>query len=240
MDKQKALKILCITSNASMEEIKSAYRKRAKKFHPDRFNHEKSLRKKAETRMKDVNLAFQILYSLADQKINTGSGTNADSGSNITKSGISCTNNIKSEKHQGRGSNWRVVTKASIFFSELFKKIEREKPVQNKKNKAKVKNYKGRMKKRNYASQTECKFFEKKEKIKSFDTMLKKNLTTDIDFSMIKNKSIPGSQRCNLRIKYFNNRACQMQHIRGKKHFIDSVSGPVQKIVPISPVKKIT
>ena len=240
MDKQKALQILCITSNASMEEIKSAYRKRAKKFHPDRFNHEDGdvLRKKAESRMKDVNLAFQILYSPADQKIDADSGTNDDSNNNKNKSGKSNKKHIKPEKQKGRSRKWSIAAKASIFFSEIFKKIERGKPVQNKKTRAKVKNYKGRMGKSNYARHTECRFSHKKKKLKSFDSMLKKNLKADINFNMIKNKSIHKSQRIKIRSKFFNARVCQMQRIRRKKHFMDSVPGPVQKITPISPVKK--
>jgi len=243
MDKQKALQILHLTSNASMEEIKSAYRKRAKKFHPDRFNHENSLRKNAETRMKDINLAFQILYSLADSGINADSEPNVDSGSNIDKSDKSDKSDkkyIKPEKQQDRCGNWSMMIKAYIFFSEIFKKIEREKPVQNEKNKAKVNKYKRRMEKNNYARRNECRISDKKKKLKSFDSMLRKNLKTDINFPMIKNKSIHKSQRINMRIKFFNTRICQMQRIRGKKYFMDSVSGPVQKITPISPVKKIT
>ncbi len=240
MNKQKALQILCITSNASMEEIKSAYRKRAKKFHPDRFNHESPLRTKAESRMKDVNLAFQILYNPADRKIDADSGTDAGSGYNKNKSGKSNKSYIKPEKQKGRYGNWSISAKASIFFSEILKKIGRRAPVQNKKTKAKVKQYKGRMGKNNYVRHTECRFSDKKKKFKSFDSMLRKNLKTDIVFPVIKDKSINKSQRINMRSKFFKIRVCRMQRIKRKKHFMDSVSGPVQKITPISPVKKIT
>ncbi len=240
MDKQKALQILRLTSNASMEEIKSAYRKRAKRFHPDRFNHDKSLRKKAEARMKDVNLAFQILYSFTDPKIDADSGSNADFNNNKNKSGLSDKKHIKPEKHQCQGSSWSMMAKAFIFFSEIFKRTGREKSVQNKKNKAKNNKYKRRMRENNYARQNECRIFDKKKTLKPFDIMLKKNLKTNINSSMIRNKSIHKGQHINLRSKFFNIRVCQIQRIKGKRYFMDSVSGPIQKIAPISSVKKIT
>jgi DnaJ-class molecular chaperone len=50
--------ILGVSKNASAQEIKTAYRKQALSWHPDRHKEDK---KEAETRFKEINEAYQIL-----------------------------------------------------------------------------------------------------------------------------------------------------------------------------------
>ena len=50
-------KILGIKRNATDEEIKSAFRKLARKFHPDLHPHDE----KAESKFKEINEAYEIL-----------------------------------------------------------------------------------------------------------------------------------------------------------------------------------
>ncbi|MBF0235185.1 MAG: DnaJ domain-containing protein, partial [Desulfamplus sp.] len=54
-----SFKILELTKHPDMADVKKAYRIMAKKFHPDRFDHDPVLRKRAESKMKEINLAFR-------------------------------------------------------------------------------------------------------------------------------------------------------------------------------------
>lgn len=55
-------KILEISPNASVDEIKTAYRKMAKKYHPDKVNHlGESVRKQAEEKFRMVQEAYENL-----------------------------------------------------------------------------------------------------------------------------------------------------------------------------------
>ena len=57
MSKADYYETLGVNRNASKDEIKSAYRKLAMKYHPDRNPGDKS----AETKFKDATEAYQIL-----------------------------------------------------------------------------------------------------------------------------------------------------------------------------------
>lgn len=59
MDVATSFKILEIGRTSDMADLKRAYRIMAKRYHPDRFDHDPVLKKKAESRMKDINLAFK-------------------------------------------------------------------------------------------------------------------------------------------------------------------------------------
>ena len=53
-------KILGIKKGSSLEEVKKAYKLKAREWHPDRFG-DKEKKKEAELMMKDINIAFDIL-----------------------------------------------------------------------------------------------------------------------------------------------------------------------------------
>ena len=60
--KASAYKILEITEDASTDEIKSAYRRMAKKYHPDKLHHlGPDFQKDAQEKFKKVNEAYNIL-----------------------------------------------------------------------------------------------------------------------------------------------------------------------------------
>jgi len=61
MDISKALKILGLTSNPSLVEIKKAYREQVKLWHPDRYSNGSVMKKMAETNIQDANLAYAFL-----------------------------------------------------------------------------------------------------------------------------------------------------------------------------------
>jgi DnaJ domain len=58
-----ALDVLALRPGATAAEIKEAYRDMVKVWHPDRFGSDLRLRQKAEDRLKQINLAYQVLTS---------------------------------------------------------------------------------------------------------------------------------------------------------------------------------
>jgi DnaJ like chaperone protein len=61
-DTESAYKILGITSSATDEEVKTAYREMAKKYHPDRVIHlGEEVRKAAEEKFRKVNEAYEAI-----------------------------------------------------------------------------------------------------------------------------------------------------------------------------------
>ena len=57
-------KILGVSRNATDKEIKSAFRKLARKFHPDLHPHDEN----AESEFKEINEAYEILSDEAKKK----------------------------------------------------------------------------------------------------------------------------------------------------------------------------
>lgn len=53
--------ILGVSKNASQDEIKKAYRKLAKQWHPDKFNGDESKKKEAEEKFKKISEAYDTL-----------------------------------------------------------------------------------------------------------------------------------------------------------------------------------
>jgi hypothetical protein len=60
-----ALDILGLHRTATVSEIKEAYRDLVKVWHPDRFGNDIPLRRKAEERLKQINIAYQCLQGYA-------------------------------------------------------------------------------------------------------------------------------------------------------------------------------
>src|ERR687891_508371 len=58
-------RMLEIERGASLEEIKQAYRDQTKVWHPDRFSNDLRLQKKAEEKIKQLNLAYRRLCGLS-------------------------------------------------------------------------------------------------------------------------------------------------------------------------------
>src|SRR5918996_2662510 len=59
-------RVLEIERGASLEEIKQAYRDQTKVWHPDRFSNDLRLQKKAEDKIKQLNLAYRRLCGLSE------------------------------------------------------------------------------------------------------------------------------------------------------------------------------
>jgi hypothetical protein len=60
-DLEQAYEILEISSDASVDEIKQAFRELAQIWHPDRYAYNPRLQQKAESKFKDINFAYQKL-----------------------------------------------------------------------------------------------------------------------------------------------------------------------------------
>ena len=66
---RKYFKILEIKMNASMEEVKRAYKQQARKWHPDRFHQEdQEIQKKAQEYFQKVTDAFQKIQEITEQR----------------------------------------------------------------------------------------------------------------------------------------------------------------------------
>jgi DnaJ-class molecular chaperone len=61
MDIHRCRKILEVDQTASMADIYQAYKDIVNVWHPDRFTHNPRLQRKAEARIKDVNIAYATL-----------------------------------------------------------------------------------------------------------------------------------------------------------------------------------
>lgn len=61
MDIERCFEILEIEPDASSDEVKQGYKDLVHVWHPDRFPHNPRLKKKAEEKMKEVNLAYEMV-----------------------------------------------------------------------------------------------------------------------------------------------------------------------------------
>jgi DnaJ-class molecular chaperone len=87
MDIRRSLKTLEIDRTASIDDVNQAYKDIVSVWHPDRFAHNPRLRRKAEEKIKDVNIAYETLKSFYVQKQTQDEGekgslfdTDADAG----------------------------------------------------------------------------------------------------------------------------------------------------------------
>ena len=58
--------VLELTPEASLDEVKEAYRDLVKVWHPDRFAHDPKLQGKAQEKLKEINDAYQKLQEFFD------------------------------------------------------------------------------------------------------------------------------------------------------------------------------
>ncbi len=71
--------VLGVSENASDEEIKSAYRKLAKKYHPDNYA-DSPLADVAEQKMKEINEAYDAINQIRQKGRGSGSSANSTGG----------------------------------------------------------------------------------------------------------------------------------------------------------------
>ena len=73
-------KILGVPESASDEEVKKAYLKLARKYHPDNY-HENPLADLAQEKMKEINAAYEEVQKSRSNRGDRGAGSAASNGS---------------------------------------------------------------------------------------------------------------------------------------------------------------
>jgi curved DNA-binding protein CbpA len=68
MDTKRYFEILKLDSNASLSEVKQAYRDLVDVWHPDRFSHNPRLQKKAEEELEKINMAYSEACSFLESE----------------------------------------------------------------------------------------------------------------------------------------------------------------------------
>jgi DnaJ-class molecular chaperone len=68
MDIEKCFTIFELDRHASPEEVKQAYKDMVNVWHPDRFSDNPRLRKRAEEKLKEINVAYEMLKSHLSSK----------------------------------------------------------------------------------------------------------------------------------------------------------------------------
>lgn len=72
-DLDRYYKVLELEPDASLEQVKQAYRDLAKVWHPDRFSHDPRLQQKAQEKLKEINDAYERLRVLRPASYPSGS-----------------------------------------------------------------------------------------------------------------------------------------------------------------------
>lgn len=70
--------VLNVTESSSIADIKKAYRKQAKQWHPDKFYSEPEKHKIAEEKFKEINLAYEYLVQQENKKSSTVSSNSSE------------------------------------------------------------------------------------------------------------------------------------------------------------------
>ena len=68
MEIKRCFEILELDPNASVDEVKQAYKDIVNVWHPDRFSHNSRLKEKAEKKLKEVNVAYETVNSFLSSK----------------------------------------------------------------------------------------------------------------------------------------------------------------------------
>ncbi len=93
--------ILGVSRDATDEQIKSAYREKARKFHPDNFNDNPAAAEMATEKMQEINQAYDEIIKKRKNKTSGGSGYANNWGAGNTSSSSNF-NDVRQLIAQGR------------------------------------------------------------------------------------------------------------------------------------------
>lgn len=68
MELRKCFEVLEVHQNATMEEVRQAYKDLVKVWHPDRFAEDPRLRVRAEKRLKEINMAYETINAFISSR----------------------------------------------------------------------------------------------------------------------------------------------------------------------------
>ena len=74
MDIKKCFEILELERDASIAETRQAYKDIVSVWHPDRFSHNPRLKRKAEEKLKEINIAYETLMTYLSSNRALGPG----------------------------------------------------------------------------------------------------------------------------------------------------------------------
>jgi curved DNA-binding protein CbpA len=109
-DLRKNCEILGVTLDASIEEVKQSYRDLVKIWHPDRFNNDPRLQRKAQEKLKEINRAYNELCSFIIE------------GNNIKRENYQRNENEKAVNERGKNQKENDLAKKADY-SKYFHKI---------------------------------------------------------------------------------------------------------------------
>jgi hypothetical protein len=121
-DLEQCYEVLEIASDASIEDIKQAYKDLAQFWHPDRYAYNPRLQQKAEAKFKDINMAYYMLMEHFEQK---ASGTDDSSDESFQSE-----TQTQSSSNSEDGSPVEKFVKA-LFKLTLLEQSQLEKSVKN-------------------------------------------------------------------------------------------------------------
>lgn len=132
--------LLCVEANASNEEIKKAYTAEAKKWHPDRVQHNSELAAIAEKKLKDINQAYECLTDpqqfdkhaaklarrLAGESSGYGSGPGTSSSTgNGSSTGSGSSSSSASSSGNGSSTGSAAGTSGAAHFNQANSDLDK-------------------------------------------------------------------------------------------------------------------
>ena len=214
---------LVVRSDIGIAEVKRAYRTMAKKCHPDLFNNNSVLKKQAESRMKDINLAFRIACDFVNSLKKDEKAKDAKE-EHQKGAGEFDANLGKAESPVAHFFSWlkNIMASNVVRSSPLDVPIHTQNQVRSK---AKPVN-------------TKESSVNRKQKNVNFEDVLKRSseLKEKNKYSKISEQSnfVAASSKSS-----FASNKSSFRYFKRKTKFIGSYIEPIDKISPISSIKKI-
>ncbi|MBF0413903.1 MAG: DnaJ domain-containing protein [Desulfamplus sp.] len=218
---------LVVRSDIGIAEVKRAYRTIAKKCHPDRFNNNPVLKKQAESRMKDINLAFRIACDFVNS-LKKDENAKDEKEEHQKGAGDFDANFGKAESPVSHFFSWLK----NIMASNVLRSSSLDAPIQTQ----------NQVRSDAKPISTKESSINRKQKSVNFEDVLKRSSELKE-----KNKYSKIAEQSNFsenifvasRKSSFSSNKSLFRYFKCKKKFINSYIEPIEKISPISNINKI-